>query len=174
MMSIQFVGRLWCWRFFYPFFKRGITVAGCDYSESLVNIAKLHLPENNFAFCDANNINTDLKFNLVVSNSVFFYFPSYEYAEEVLKRMIHKSSKYIYVLEVSDMDYRDESIRLRKGYLTDKEYTKRYSNLNHLYYTKDWFVAIAKKYGVSDIRIEKQQIEDYPNNAYRFNVFMAK
>ena len=102
--------------FLYPFFKRGITVAGCDYSESLVNIARLHLPANNFAFCDANNINTDLKFNLVVSNSVFFYFPSYEYAEEVLKRMIHKSSKYIYVLEVSDMDYRDESIRLRKGY----------------------------------------------------------
>ena len=35
-------------------------------------------------------------------------------------------------------------------------------------------MAIAKKYGVSDIRIEKQQIEDYPNNVYRFNVFMAK
>lgn len=159
--------------FLYIFYKQGYKVGGVDYSKNLINIAKRYLPGCDFKTSEATEINILEKYDYVISNSVFFYFPTYEYAKDVIKRMIQKSTKGIAVLEVNDFEKKEESMKLRKGYLTDKEYEEKYNGLEHLYYTKQWFVDIANEYNLK-IEIEQQNINNYKNNMYRFNVFMYK
>jgi 2-polyprenyl-3-methyl-5-hydroxy-6-metoxy-1,4-benzoquinol methylase len=159
--------------FLYKFYLNGNLIGGLDYSEKLINIAKKHMPNCELFVDEAVNMNTTKKFDFVVSNSVFFYFKSYEYAESVIEKMIKKSKKGILILEVNDLQKKDESIKLRKGFMSDEEYEIKYSGLEHLYYEKHWFENIAKKYNL-EIEIEQQNIKNYANNNYRFNVFLTK
>ena len=159
--------------FLHKFYNQGNIVGGIDYSENLIDISKEYLPNGNFEISEAINMNISEKYSYVISNSVFFYFPTYEYANEVIKRMINKSVKGIAILEVNDLEKKDESMSLRKGYLSDEEYEEKYEGLEHLYYNKQWFIDIAK---MNNLRIEivQQNINNYKNNMYRFNVFMFK
>ena len=159
--------------FLYPLYKKGHNVGGIDYSMSLINIAKEYFNEGDFIVSEASKINIDIKYDYVISNSVFFYFPNYEYAEEVINRMISKAIKGIAILEVNDLNLKEESMVIRKGYLSNKEYEKRYTSLEHLYYSKQWFINIAHKNNLR-VEIEQQNINNYKNNIYRFNVFMYK
>lgn len=98
---------------------------------------------------------------------------SMQYAEEVINRMISKAIKGIAILEVNDLNLKEESMVIRKWYLSNKEYEKRYTGLEHLYYSKQWFINIAHKNNLR-VEIEQQNINNYKNNIYRFNVFMYK
>ncbi|MBE0514910.1 class I SAM-dependent methyltransferase [Sulfurimonas sp.] len=159
--------------FLYKFYENKNDIGGIDYSDKLIDVAKKYMPNGYFEVNDAQNIETHVKYDYVISNSVFFYFPSYEYAEITLIKMIEKSIKGIAILEVNDLEKKEESIKLRKGYLSDDDYAARYKDLEHLYYKKDWFIDIARKYNLK-IEIEQQNINNYANNLYRFNVFMYK
>jgi len=158
--------------FLYPFYKKYL-IGGLDYSDKLIQTAKEYLPKGSFKVTEAVQCPIEVKYDYVISNSVFFYFDSYEYAERVLEKMITKATKGIAVLEVNDYEKIEESMKLRKGYLSDEEYTERYEGLEHLYYKKQWFIEIAKKHNL-EIEIEQQNINNYANNIYRFNVFMFK
>lgn len=103
----------------------------------------------------------------------FFYFPSLEYAEAVLEKMIEKANSGIAILEVNDYDFKEDALKLRKKHLTEEEYNKRYEGLEHLFYKRDWFYKIAQKHNLH-CKIESQIIEDYQNSSYRFNVYMKK
>ncbi|ORM38546.1 hypothetical protein A2G94_06370 [Francisella endosymbiont of Ornithodoros moubata] len=127
---------------------------------SLINIAKEYFNEGDFIVSEASKINIDIKYDYVISNSVFFYFPNYEYAEEVINRMISKAIKGIAILEVNDLNLKEESMVIRKGYLSNKEYEKRYTGLEHLYYSKQWFINIAHKNNLR-VEIEQQNINNY-------------
>jgi hypothetical protein len=116
-------------------------------------------------------IDEKIKYDTVLSNGVFFYFPSLEYAEKVLHKMINKATKSIAILDVSDQEWKDKSLEIRKGNMSEEEYAKRYDGLDHLYYSKQWFIDIANKYNLK-IEIEQQNIKNYQNNSYRFNVFL--
>jgi trans-aconitate methyltransferase len=157
--------------FLYKFYQQGNKVGGLDYSSNLINIAQKYLPGGEFHLNEASGIDINEKYDFVISNSVFFYFTTYEYAKKVVINMLQKSIKGIAILEVNDYNKKDESMKLRKGYLTDKEYEERYKGLEHLYYEKQWFIDIANVNNIR-IEIEQQNISNYKNNAYRFNVFM--
>jgi len=159
--------------FLYKFYEQGNRVGGVDYSEKLINIANKYLVNVDFKACEANQIDEKKKYDYVMSNSVFYYFKSYKYAEEVLKRMVNKSVKCTAILEVSDFAKKEESMAIRKGHLSNQEYDKRYRGLEHLYYEKDWFYHFAEKNNLK-IEIQQQNINNYQNNQYRFNVFMWK
>ncbi len=159
--------------FLYNFWENKNNVGGIDYSSNLISIAKKYLINGHFENQEAIKLNTMEKYDFTVSNGVFFYFPSHSYAEKVLEKMIIKAVKGIAILDISDYDYIEESMKLRKGSMGDKEYKERYEGLDHLYYKKQWFVDIAKKHNLK-IEIEQQNINNYANNAYRFNVFMYK
>ena len=159
--------------FLYKFYLNGHSVGGLDYSEKLINIAKEHMPNGEIYVNEAVNMDSTKKYDFVVSNSVFFYFESYEYAESVIEKMIKKSKNGIIILEVNDLEKKAESMKLRKGFMSDEEYELKYAGLEHLYYEKRWFENIAKKYNL-EIEIEQQNIKNYANNNYRFNVFLTK
>ena len=78
--------------FLLMFQKDGFRVGGCDYSSSLIDVAKKVLSHPVELYCgEAVDIDPDVKYDSVMSNSVFEYFESDEYEEKVMQNMLEKA-----------------------------------------------------------------------------------
>lgn len=66
---------------------------------------------------------------------------------------------------------RDQDMALRRRMAGEEVYAQKYEGLNHLYFDKAWFETNLAALGVRRMRIEDQQIQEYANSTYRFNVF---
>lgn len=159
--------------FLYPFYQQGNKVAGIDYSVKLVKIAIDVMPTADISVGEAIDIQTENQFDIVLSNGVFLYFHNYDYAAQVLQRMVKIAKKSVGVFDIPDLSKQNEALASRKAILGDAEYEKKYKDLNHLYYSKDWFGQVLSTAAVK-ITIEDQYIENYSNSQYRFNVFIYK
>ncbi len=159
--------------FLYPFWKRGYKVTGVDRSEALIDIAKNAMPNVPFSVCDANAIPLDDKYDHVFSSSVFHYFPDLEYAEQVLVKMIQKAVKKIMICDVPDLASKKQAENFRRGELPLGEYDAKYRGLEHLYYSKKWFHEKLAGYNCH-LEIFDQNLKDYGNNRFRFNVVISK
>src|SRR5579862_9794327 len=73
--------------FLYPFSEAGCTVGGLDASHALLEIARQVMPKAQLAHAEAAALDADAKWDVVVSMGVFLYFPTLDYAREVLARM---------------------------------------------------------------------------------------
>ena len=100
------------------------------------------------------------EFDAILSFSVFFYFPDYEYAEKVLSEMLRVSKKdaKILIADIPDLSKKEESERHRREALSEEEYNRLYSEHSHLYYDKKWFEDFANKNGLF-VEIFDQNIE---------------
>ena len=87
----------------------GIGVSGLDYADNLVRIAREAMPESRFDCIPAGELETAPPADTVLANSVFHYFPGFDYAEDVLDRMLARATRTVAVLEVPDAALRDES-----------------------------------------------------------------
>ncbi len=159
--------------FLYPFWKRGHKVMGVDSSETLIDIAKNVMSNVSFSVCNANAISLDDKYDYVISNCVFHYFPDLEYAEQVLVKMIQKAVKKVMVCDVPNLALKEQAEIFRRGELPQGEYDVKYKGLEHLYYSKSWFQEKLAEYN-SHLEIFDQNINDYGNNHFRFNVVISK
>ena len=159
--------------FLYPFHAGGHTVGGIDYSHSLIDAACSLWAENKVSACEAIDLSISERYDIVLSNGVFLYFPDHDYAEKVLEKMIQKSKRVIAILEVPDEAKFHESESMRKKMIGEEEYRKKYSSLKHLQFSRQWFSDIAKKHGLS-IEIHDQCIDDYKNGKFRFNCILKK
>jgi hypothetical protein len=157
----------------YNLEQQGFRTGGVDYSQQLINIAKDHLKSQDLDSVEAINIHSKKRYDHVISNSVFQYFPGLDYARAVIEKMIEKSNKSIAILDVNDKQYEEKALRERMEKLGPEKYKKKYEGLEHLFYDKCWFVDLASEMGVQ-CRIEDQQIEAYGNASFRYNVFLFK
>jgi len=66
------------------------------------------------------------EFDAILSFSVFFYFPDYEYAEKVLSEMLRVSKKdaKILIADIPDLSKKEESERHRREALSEEEYNR--------------------------------------------------
>ncbi len=156
--------------FLYNFLNITQKVGGIDYSKNHIEIALKYIEFGDFKFGQATDLDA-VPYDHVVSNSVFFYFPSFEYAHEVLTKMCLKAKKTVAILELNDFDLKDEFLEVRKSHLTEEEYQLKYNGLDHLFFSKSWFYEFAKKHSY-EISIEQQNINNYQNNQFRFNVYL--
>ena len=78
--------------FLYSFYEKKHTVSGLDFSNDLITIAQRAMPGMNFERRDALKLDYSLKFDHVIASSVVFYFPSYDYTNEVLMLMLKKAN----------------------------------------------------------------------------------
>lgn len=109
----------------FLFQKDGFDVGGLDYATHLVDIAGEVLAAPKELICDeAANLSSGIKYDAVLSNSVFSYFDSYEYAEKVLEAMYHKANQSIGIIDIHDIEKKDKFIRFREGICPG--YKKRY------------------------------------------------
>lgn len=158
--------------FLYPFYTQGHKVGGLDYSESLITAAKT-LWNAPVECMEAIELPVSPLFDIVLSNSVFFYFPNLEYAEKVILKMIEKANRVVAILEVPDAHLYEVSEKMRRGVIGEEEYRIKYAGLHHLYYEKDWFRSLGEKYGLKT-SITNQSIDHYKNNDFRFNCIFTK
>ena len=159
--------------FKYPFYKMGHKVSGVDFSNILIKNIQKTIPVMKFHCQEAIKLNVNEKYDYIISNSVFQYFESYNYAENVIIRMLGKAKKKIAILDINDMNKKNEAETLRKGALSDSEYETKYSKLIHLFYEETFFIEIAKRLGYT-IEVFSQNINEYGNNPFRFNVIITK
>lgn len=157
--------------FLYPAFVAGIDVGGVDYSARLIEDARRVMPGAAFTVAEAAELDTQPAVDAVVACSVFFYFPSYEYARLVIERMARKAVRAVAVLDVPDLATAAEALAGRQERLGGAAtYAERYDGLDHRF-DREWMAEAMRDAGLTDVVIEDQQIANYANARYRFNAF---
>jgi trans-aconitate methyltransferase len=146
---------------------------GIDYSKILIGMAKMMIPEYDFRFCDAIDLDSREKFDIVLSHSVFQYFESLEYASDVIDKMLAKADQSIAILDVNDHSKEKLYHQTRIGQMSLSEYEGKYKDLNHLFYKKEWFIEIAEMRNLK-IDIFDQNFSSYGNSKLRYNVLIKK
>lgn len=123
-----------------------------------------------FRHCEAVDISITPQYDMVMSESVFEYFQSLEYAQTVLEKMLSKSRKLVYIGGVWDEECKEELMGLRRKTIPD--YDKRYEGLGKQFYRKEWIEKIAVKFGRKVVYGEVVNPE-YWNADFLFNCFIV-
>lgn len=159
----------------YLFNKMGLKVGGVDYSNVLCEIARKILNSDDIICDEAINLPVSTKkneiYDVILSNSVFSYFPSFEYAENVLEKIYAKCKYAIELIDIHDLEKKDDFIKYRIS--TIENYKEKYKNLNKLFYSRDFFLNFAEKHNMT-IKFVNFNVEGYWNNNFVFNCFMYK
>jgi len=163
-----------CGAFLYSLWANGHKVGGIDLSQNLIDLAKINLQGQNVNFTqgEAIDINTKEKYDHVTSFGCFLYFPDFEYAEEVLLKMLEKANKTISVLDVPDEKTKDQCEKMRRM-MVGPSYDTEYKGLNHLYFSKQWFYDFAEKHDLH-LTLFDQVIDNYEIGKYRFCVILKR
>lgn len=144
-------------------------LGGIDYSQGLIDIAQSILTSQDLVCGSAENIEISEKYDLVMADSVFQYFGSHEYADNVLNKMIAKSNKAVYVSEIHDMELKEEWLANRRKSM--ENYDEIYEGLDKMFYSRDWFADIARKNN-RQVIFTKGENPEYWNSQYVFNCFI--
>ena len=153
-------------------YKKKYQLNGIDYSKTLITKGKKYFPKINFRVGEISSIDFfDTKFDLIFTHSVFQYFENYQYAKNLISKMLTKLNKkgYICILDVPNKDNERNFIKNRKKILGIKEYKKKYEKKKHLFYKKSFFKDFAKKNNLS-IRIFDHFSSFNENSKFRYNV----
>ena len=70
--------------FVYPLSLSSIKVGGIDYSSPLIDLANRVMKNSDFQQIEALKMDFKIKYDFVISHSVFHYFKNLEYAEDVI------------------------------------------------------------------------------------------
>ena len=101
----------------------------------------------------------------------FSYFCDFNYAEQVLEKMILKSRHSIGILDVHDSAKKKEFLDYRKAHI--KDYEERYRGLPKLFYPKQFWIDFAEKH---DLRLEifPSNMKGYWNTPFVYHCFLYK
>ena len=156
----------------YLLARDGIAVGGTDYAAPLIEIARSVLPAARELTCgEADAFDTMQKYDAVLSNSVFSYFPREDFAARVLTRMLEKTTGAIGLIDLHDAEKEEDFLAYRRA--TIPNYDERYKGLGKLFYRRRFFEDFAAAH---DLRIAFPDIEmdGYWNTPFVFNVFMYR
>lgn len=151
----------------------GIRVGGLDYSANLIAKAGEAMPEGDFTLGDAGSLPLQPRYDVVLANSVFHYFPDQDYAGQVLARMLEKATRAVAILELPDNALREQAERVRRDSLTPSAYEEKYRGLAHFYYDRAWFSSFAAARG-HGCELFDQCIPNYAQSPFRFNCLITR
>ncbi|MEM9585155.1 MAG: class I SAM-dependent methyltransferase [Pseudomonadota bacterium] len=153
----------------------GLTVAGLDYTDELVQICRAAIPGGVFETGEAKELDFEKKdFDAVVSHSVFHYFPSTDYALESFSKMIDHTREGG-IVALTDMhlaSMKEAHEKHRMEMIGEAKFKELYSELSHSYFDPADFVAVAKE-KCAEVSVEDQFIKT-ESAAYKFNLFARK
>ena len=151
---------------------------GIDYSKSLIDTARKVMPNSKFEVGRANSdFFKSTYFDVIVSHSVFHYFPSIDYAYDVIKIAYKKLNKngYLCLLDLNDSLFETIYHMDRKlNYKNPKTYEETYKGLDHLFFEKSDIKSFMKSIGFERIKFFPHASEKYGNSKYRFNLLAIK
>jgi len=143
--------------FYLKYFKHIEKVGGLDFSSKLLQIARCFL-DTDLEVKEAINLDVKPTYDLVLSHSVFFYFPNIEYAEKVLIKMLQKANKGVAILDINDNERKNLYFKYRKNY-----------DSPHIFFERKWFIELGKQLN-KKVYIFDLPDSKYLNSLYRFNV----
>ena len=158
----------------YLYYEDGIIVGGADFSNRQIEIAHKvfkNKPISELIACDARSIPVDIKYDAVISNSVFSYFSDDQYAIDVLDKMLAKSNYSMAIIDVHDIEKKDAFNAYRKKMIDD--YEIKYKGLDKHFYSRDLFSDFADANNCS-IVFEESDLDGYWNNDFVFNCYIYK
>lgn len=148
----------------------GFVGGGIDYSSKQIDTIKSVLPRLNDLCCgEAIEVGTDIKYDVVMSESVFQYFPTNGYAKTVVEKMIVKAKKLVYIGDICDAQYEEEQMKARREKIYN--YDELYKGLGRKFYSRDFFKEIAEN-NRKDILFTECKNEEYVNGKYMFNCYI--
>ena len=158
----------------YLFMKDGFKVGGMDYSQNLLDIAKKVLNKDKveeLIYGEAVNLPVDKKYDAVISNGVFQYFPSLDYAEKVLDKMLAKANKSIGVCGFLKAETKEEYMKFLKA--NNPDYEERYKDLDKLFLSQEFFKSYAEKNNL-EVKFEHYEVKEFWNLLYEGGCFLYK
>ncbi|MFS8479956.1 MAG: class I SAM-dependent methyltransferase [Micromonosporaceae bacterium] len=145
---------------------------GCDFAESLVAHARRALPGSaDLRHCEARETPREPRYDVVLSNGVFIYFPDETYAREVLTLMLAKARRAVGVFDVNDADRRAEFEAVRRARHAGQP--QRYDGLEQLYLPRGFFTDIAREHGFA-CRIEDSTTPNSANARFRYHATLIR
>jgi SAM-dependent methyltransferase len=158
--------------FLYVLAELGWRVGGLDRSATLIDIARSVLPAGRFDVAEATELAPEPVSDVVLSCGVFLYFPSLDYAAEVIAAMAARASGAVAILDLPDESRRDAALAQRIALAGGPEaYHERYAGLDHLYFSREWVAERLAAAGLSGVCTADQDIAGYRNGAHRFNAW---
>ncbi len=147
-------------------------VGGIDYCEDFIKQAKTIIKSEDLTACEAIDMSVEPKYDVILNGGCFIYFPSKEYTETVLDKMLSKANRMVALFDINDEEKREEAEGIRRA-AVGENYDKMYEGLNHLYWKKEYFLEYAAKKKVK-CEIGPQPMKNYPNGHYRYSVYLTK
>ena len=146
-------------------------LGGLDYSPNLIKIAKGVMPDTDLKCDEALNADIDLKYDVVLADSVFQYFNDVAYGQSVLQRMWDKADKMVVITEVHDQAKKTEHMAYWRKCVAN--YDEVYAGLDKTFYPEEMFLKFAKEHGA---RCEIVQPDNklYWNNSFVFDCYLYK
>jgi len=151
---------------------------GFDYSRSMIEIAKIQIPNGHFIVAEANELTfLDTKFDVILSHGVFAYFPSHQYVDTVLKKYTERivfGGKLV-LMDLNDATHEKEYHSVRKSlYKNPKDYDKDYEGLQHLFFEKKDLERCLRSLGMDKFEYFPHAVKSYGNSQFRFNLICEK
>lgn len=144
-------------------------IGGIDYSQSLIDIAGKVTLSSDLVCGEAIQTDPGIKYDLVMADSVFQYFSDLDYAGTVLRKMLQKADKLVYLGELHNKDSEAEWLAARRKAM--ENYDEIYKGLGKLFYRKKWLEDIAAEFGKS-VLFTASENPEYWNSQYIFNCYM--
>ena len=104
-----------------------------------------------------------------MSDSVFQYFDGIDYAESVLRKMLLKANKLVYIGELHDSSLKEQWLDHRRKSM--QNYDEIYEGLPKMFYSQDWINSIAKDYNRKTYFTTLKN-KEYWNSRYLFNCYI--
>lgn len=145
-------------------------VGGSDYAPALVDVAKTVLDSSDLEVLEASEPNPLPRYDVVLSNGVFIYFPDAEYARKVLELMVAKARRAVGIFDINDLAKREEHQNARRAAYGEDATA---GGLQQLYLDRAFFSSLADELGVTCV-IKDSIMTGSINGRYRYNVVFRK
>lgn len=146
-----------------------VQLGGIDYSASLIDIAKYIVHSKDLICGEAENMDETEKYDLVMADSVFQYFDGVDYGELILRKMLSKANKMVYIGELHDSSMQKEWLENRRQSMAN--YDEIYEDLPKIFYSREWIDNIAKEYNRKTCFTVLNN-KEYWNSKYLFNCYI--
>ena len=160
--------------FLLPFYNKKIQCYGIDNIKNFIKISQKYMPRGKFFVSEANNLKKKIKkikFNFIFCNSIFQYFPSKKYADQVLKEILDLKTikNKIYILDIPDHKKKTKYVNSLIKQIGKKKYQEKYSKNMHQFYKYEDFVKFIKKRNLKIKKISNKLLKKKTSN-FRFNI----
>jgi len=159
-----------------PLAEKGLKCVGVDYSASLIEVAQNYSDKATFEVAEISQLPFEAQtFNKVFLHSVSQYLGNLEYAEKAFQELLRvcRQPSKIAFFDVPDFAKKEASEATRAAEIGVEKYKALYSELQHLYYPKEWFEELGQKYGYT-ATIQDNDLTEYGSSQFRFDVVLSK